>query len=111
MVGTALRASSGKPAAAPCSQQEAAFAQSDRVPRRPTINTDYPEGTCPHCQSTDCRHLPGPPLGDAPGKLPRTARRRARALMRTAADEATRMSVKAVGSGAFLLLLHWWQTR
>lgn len=111
MVGTALRAFVGKPAAAPCWNRRPPSLSPIAFQRRPTINTDYPEGTCPLCQSPDCRHLPGPPLGADPGKLPRTARRRARALMRTAADEATRMSVKAVGSGAFLLLLHWWQTR
>ncbi|WP_285371200.1 hypothetical protein [Streptomyces sp. RKAG293] len=39
------------------------------------------------------------------------ARIRGHRLTRAAADEATRASARAMTTGLFLVLLHWWQTR
>ncbi|GGT60106.1 hypothetical protein GCM10010271_74100 [Streptomyces kurssanovii] len=83
----------------------------DREPWRPPICTnEYEDRQC-HCHCPPQTHLAGPPLGADQEERPSLmARRRARRLVRIAADEATRMAVKAAGSGVFLLYL-WWQTR
>ncbi|MFH8485321.1 hypothetical protein [Streptomyces longisporoflavus] len=69
--------------------------------------TPEPKGS--HCQ---CKHLPGPQLGEpAERERPSAARRHARRLLETASDELTRIAVKGSVAGVLTVIAyavnHW----
>ncbi|MBO8185316.1 hypothetical protein JW592_07550, partial [Streptomyces sp. DW4-2] len=60
-----------------------------------------------HCHPNTDTHLAGPPLGIQQETRPSTTRLLARRLMGSAADELTRIAIKATCTGTLLLLALW----